>query len=69
MKILVVIAVITLLVMPNSWETWAAAGAIMDDDTGEMNVNAETMQTAAHFRLIDQLRIRSQQRLAFCRLS
>ena len=44
-----------LLVMPNSWAIWSVAGAIMDEDTGEMNVNADTIAVAAHFFFSDQL--------------
>jgi len=31
-----------------------SAGEIMDEETGETNVKAETMNVAAHFRFMDQ---------------
>ncbi len=51
----IVRAVTTLLVMPKSRDMASAAGAIIDDDTGLMNVNDETTIVAAHFFLYDQL--------------
>lgn len=42
------IAIRTLLVIPNSSASWAVAGAIIDEDTGLINVNAETIAVAAH---------------------
>ena len=44
----------TSLVMPNSLEIVVRAGAIIEDETGEMNVNEETTKVAAHFRPNDQ---------------
>lgn len=41
--------------MPNSDAMWSAAGATMVDETGEMNVKAETVSAAAHLRLDGQL--------------
>jgi hypothetical protein len=52
---LVVIARTTVFVMPNSSASWLDAGAIMVDDTGEINVKAEMMAVARHFLNIDQL--------------
>lgn len=52
----VVIASITWLVMPNCEAICLVAGATMDDDTGLMNVNADTINVAPHLRLYDQLR-------------
>lgn len=43
-------------VMPNSFPMAAKAGATMVDDTGEMNVNDDTISTAAHFAGRLQLR-------------
>ena len=37
------------LVTPNWCAMSSDAGAIMEDDTGEMKVNAETMAAADHF--------------------
>ena len=42
-------AITEVFVIPNSLEIWSLAGAIMEDDTGLINVNAETMAVAAHF--------------------
>ena len=42
--------------IPNSCAIWSVAGAIMEEDTGDMNVKAETMAVAAHFFLRDQLK-------------
>lgn len=44
-----------LLVIPNSRAICALAGAIIEDETGLMNVNAETIAVAAHFFLNAQL--------------
>ena len=41
--------------IPNSLATCSDAGAIMDEETGEMNVKADTMAVAAHFLRRDQL--------------
>lgn len=49
MKTLVVIAIIAVLVIPNSCAICTVAGATMEDDTGEMKVNDETTRVAAHF--------------------
>ena len=43
------------LVMWNSSATCAAAGAIIDEAMGDMNVNADTASAAAHFVLTVQL--------------
>lgn len=51
----IVRAVTTLLVIPKSRDIASAAGAIIDDDTGLMNVKDETTIVAAHFFLYDQL--------------
>ena len=51
----VVIAKTTVLEIPNSFASWPEAGAIIDEETGEMNVKAETMRVAIHFFLYDQL--------------
>lgn len=56
MKMDVVSAMRASLVMPNCTAIWSAAGATMEDETGEMNVNADTIAVAAHFFLYDQLR-------------
>ena len=48
-------AVTLLLVMPNSSAICSLAGAIMDEDTGLMNVNADTIAVAAHFLCLLQL--------------
>lgn len=45
----------TVLVKPKSSASCALAGEIIEDETGLMNVNAETITVAAHFRLNDQL--------------
>ena len=49
-------AVTLLLVMPNSSAICPLAGAIMDEDTGLMNVNADTIAVAAHFLCLLQLK-------------
>ncbi len=52
----VVSAMMAVFVMPN-WSARASdAGAIIDDETGLINVNAETIAVAAHLRLKLQLR-------------
>ena len=38
-----------LLVIPNCSETCAAAGAIIDEETGLINVKDDTTMVAAHF--------------------
>ena len=48
-KIEIVIAIMALLVIPNSSASWPAAGAIIEEETGVMNVNEETTIVAAHF--------------------
>jgi len=48
-KTLVVIAIITVLVIPNSPAICAMAGTTMEDDTGEMKVNDKMTNVAAHF--------------------
>jgi hypothetical protein len=35
-------------VMPRSWPILPKAGATIDDETGEMKVNEETISVAAH---------------------
>ena len=51
----VVRAITTSFVMPKLAASSSLAGAIMEDDTGLMNVNADTMAVAAHLRLNVQL--------------
>lgn len=46
------------LVIPKSRANCGVAGAIIEEETGEMNVNAETMAVAAHFFLKDQLKVK-----------
>lgn len=46
---------ITELEMPRSAARASLAGAIMDDDTGLIKVNADTIAVAAHLRLKLQL--------------
>lgn len=48
-------AIIAVLVTPNSCATWVVAGATMEDEIGLINVKDETTSVAAHFRLYDQL--------------
>ena len=50
MKMLVIMAIMTALVMWNSSAIWFDTGASMVEDTGVMKVNAEVMAVAAHFR-------------------
>ena len=54
-NILVTIAASTVLVILNWSAIWKDAGATIEDETGEMNVNADTIAVAAHFFLNDQL--------------
>ena len=49
------IAASTVLVILNWSAIWKDAGATIEDETGEMNVNADTIAVAAHFFLNDQL--------------
>lgn len=51
----VVRAIVTVLVIPNSAATSPLAGAIIDDETGLINVNKDTMTVATHFRPVVQL--------------
>lgn len=51
----VVRAIVTVLVIPNSVAMISLAGAIMEDETGLLNVNEDTMTVATHFRWIVQL--------------
>lgn len=44
------------LVMPKSALTRSRAGAIMVEETGEMNVKQDTMMVAVHLRATDQFR-------------
>lgn len=53
----VLIAISTELVIPNCWAICSVAGATIEEDTGLMKVNAETMAVAAHFRVNTQLQI------------
>jgi hypothetical protein len=39
--------------MPNSADIEVKAGAIMDDDIGDTSVKQDTINVAAHLRLID----------------
>lgn len=55
MKTDTVIAAKAELCIPNSRATAAPAGATIDDETGLMKVNADTVKVAAHFRLYNQL--------------
>ena len=55
-KIDVLKAMSRALVTPNWCAMSSDAGAIMEDDTGEMKVNADTVRAAAHFRFSVQLR-------------
>ena len=54
-KIDVDIAIMIVLVIPNSSASWEVAGAIMEDETGDRKVKADTMAVAIHFFLYDQL--------------
>jgi hypothetical protein len=49
MKIEVIKATVTSLVIPNCAATCGLAGAIMLDATGVSNANTATMRVAAHF--------------------
>lgn len=51
----VVIATITSLVILSCTAMTSEAGATIDDDTGEMKVNNDTMMVEIHFFLYDQL--------------
>lgn len=55
-KTVIVRAITVELVIPKSAAIARLAGAIIEDETGEMNVKAETMAVAAHFRLKVQLK-------------
>lgn len=48
-------AMTVLFVTPNWPAICSLAGAIMEDETGLMKVNAETIRVAAHFFFFDQL--------------
>ena len=50
---------ITVLWMSNRSATCLEAGAIIDEDTGLMNVNADTIRIALHFLLKLQLYARN----------
>jgi len=50
-KMLVVIDINAVLVIPNCTAIWSLAGATMDDDTGDIKVNAETTSVVIHFFL------------------
>ena len=56
MNIEVVMASRTVLWMSKRSANWPEAGAIIEDETGLINVNAETMTVAPHFFLKLQLR-------------
>lgn len=43
------------LVMPNSAATCPAAGATIEEATGDIKVNADTANVAAHFFFVVQL--------------
>lgn len=55
MKMDVVIAMSTLLVIPKSLATCTVAGAIIAEETGLINVKEETTMVAAHFWRYGQL--------------
>jgi len=44
-------AIMTLLVVPKVDATWSLAGAIIEEETGLMKVNDDTIAVAAHLRL------------------
>ena len=48
-------AMTTSFVSPNCLAICSEAGAIIDDDTGDMKVKADTIAVAAHFFLNDQM--------------
>lgn len=50
-----VIAITTVLVIPKSSANCCAAGETIEEEMGEMKVNADTIETAAHLRRVDQL--------------
>ena len=51
-------AITAVFVIPNCWASLSDAGAIMEEETGEMKVKAETIAVAAHLRLNVQLSAR-----------
>ena len=51
----VVTATTASFVIAKSSATWLLAGAIMEDETGLINVKADAMTVAPHFFLKDQL--------------
>ena len=55
MNIDVVIAIRTVLVIPNSWAIASLAGATIEDDTGLINVKDDTIIAAIHFLREGQL--------------
>lgn len=55
MNMEVVMASITVLWIPKRSASCPEAGAIIDEETGLINVNADTMMVAPHFRLNLQL--------------
>jgi hypothetical protein len=59
MNIDVIMARMTVLSMSNRSATCPEAGAIIDEETGLMNVNADTINTALHFLLKLQLHARN----------
>ena len=50
-KILVYIAITTVFLSPKSFASWSEAGAIIEEERGDMKVKAETMAVDAHFFL------------------
>ena len=50
-KMDVVSAIVTLLLIPKVEATWSLAGAIIEEDTGLIKVNDDTITVAAHLRL------------------
>jgi hypothetical protein len=55
-------AIRTLLWMSNRSANWLEAGEIIEEDTGLMNVNADTIIVACHFLLKLQLHTSNQLR-------
>jgi hypothetical protein len=55
-------AIRTLLWMSNRSANWLEAGAIIEEETGLMNVNADTTIVACHFLLKLQLQASNQLR-------
>jgi len=55
MNIEIVIAMVAVLVIPNSCAMVSLAGATIEDDTGLMKVKDDTMNTVIHFLRMGQL--------------